>query len=193
MAGATQAVRQELTLRLGAAGFDLASVVEDAAELRTLLFTQPQDWVLTGGRVQLARPFVRAAIDAELPVLALVSGDRSSLRGILSRGAAGLLGPASSPQAMRAAAVAICQGLVVWEPDEEPDAPLVRTPEALSPRERAVLEHVAAGLSNKVIARKLSISPNTVKFHLQAAFDKLGVNTRARAVAVAIGRGELAV
>jgi DNA-binding NarL/FixJ family response regulator len=63
----------------------------------------------------------------------------------------------------------------------------------LSPRELEVLECVAAGLPNKVIARQLTLSPNTVKFHLQAAFDKLGVNSRAEAVAMAIRRGELAV
>jgi DNA-binding CsgD family transcriptional regulator len=63
----------------------------------------------------------------------------------------------------------------------------------LSPRERTVLELTGAGLSTKEVARRLGISPNTVKFHLQAAFDKLGVASRAEAVMVAIRCGELSV
>ena len=53
----------------------------------------------------------------------------------------------------------------------------------LTPREREVLELLAQGLTNKEIARQLVISPNTVKRHVQAIFDKLGVKTRAAAVA----------
>jgi DNA-binding CsgD family transcriptional regulator len=64
---------------------------------------------------------------------------------------------------------------------------------ALSVREREVLALVAAGLATKAAARQLGVSPNTVKFHLRAAFDKLGVNTRAEAVLAAVRRGELAV
>jgi len=53
----------------------------------------------------------------------------------------------------------------------------------LSPREREVFELMVAGLSNKAIAQSLVISPNTVKRHLRAIFDKLEVNNRAAAVA----------
>jgi LuxR family maltose regulon positive regulatory protein len=56
-----------------------------------------------------------------------------------------------------------------------------------------VLELAGAGLSTKEVARQLGISPNTVKFHLQASFEKLGVGSRAEAVIAAIRRGELAV
>ena len=56
-----------------------------------------------------------------------------------------------------------------------------------------MLELTGAGLSTKAVARKLGISPNTVKFHLQAVFEKLGVASRAEAVMAAIRRGELAV
>ena len=56
--------------------------------------------------------------------------------------------------------------------------------DALSPREREVLSLLAQGMSNKAIAQTLFISPNTVKRHLQAIFEKLGVNSRAAAVSI---------
>lgn len=198
VAAATPALRQDLTLRLSAAGLTLAAFAQDSEELRGSLFAQTDSWVLTGGAAELARPFFLAALQAEAPVLGLISGDRSSLRHILAQGAAGVLRFPSRPEALRAAAAALGEGLAVWEPDEEPGEAPGEAPDGallavLSPRELEVLERVAAGLPNKVIARQLSLSPNTVKFHLQAAFDKLGVNSRAEAVAMAIRRGELAV
>ncbi len=54
----------------------------------------------------------------------------------------------------------------------------------LTGREQEVLALMAQGLSNKEIARELVISPNTVKRHTLAVFSKLGVNSRAAAVAV---------
>lgn len=53
----------------------------------------------------------------------------------------------------------------------------------LSDRERMVLRLLAEGLSNKAIARALQVSGNTVKFHLKNIFFKLGVASRADAVA----------
>jgi DNA-binding NarL/FixJ family response regulator len=63
----------------------------------------------------------------------------------------------------------------------------------LTSREREILGLVASGTSNKGIARTLSVSANTVKFHLAAVFDKLNAATRAEAVAEAIRRGELSL
>jgi len=63
----------------------------------------------------------------------------------------------------------------------------------LTSRERQILGLVASGTSNKGIARALSVSANTVKFHLAAVFDKLNAATRAEAVAEAIRRGELSL
>jgi DNA-binding NarL/FixJ family response regulator len=61
----------------------------------------------------------------------------------------------------------------------------------LSKRERAVLRLVAQGLPNKQIAQTLSISERTVKFHLASAFNKLGADNRAQAVALAAQHGLL--
>jgi DNA-binding NarL/FixJ family response regulator len=56
----------------------------------------------------------------------------------------------------------------------------------LTPREREVLGLLVEGLANKEIARALVISPNTVKRYLKSIFEKLGVDSRAGAVAKAM-------
>ena len=61
----------------------------------------------------------------------------------------------------------------------------------LTLRERAVLAGVARGERSKEIARRLGISERTVGSHLNNIFSKLGVDSRAAAVAVAIERGLL--
>lgn len=61
----------------------------------------------------------------------------------------------------------------------------------LTAREREVLGLVAAGISNKGIARALQVSPNTVKFHIAAILEKLDASSRAEAVVAALRRGDL--
>ena len=56
---------------------------------------------------------------------------------------------------------------------------------ALTEREREVLDLLALGLTNKEIAEKLFITTNTVKRHLKAIFEKLDVHTRSAATAKA--------
>ena len=62
---------------------------------------------------------------------------------------------------------------------------------ALTERDQEVLRLVADGLSSKAIGRQLFIAPSTVNYHLTSVFHKLGVETRAQAVAVAAQRGLL--
>ena len=57
---------------------------------------------------------------------------------------------------------------------------------SLTDRELEVLALIAQGLTNKEIARELTITPNTVKRHLKSLFAKLDVNTRSAASAMAI-------
>jgi two-component system NarL family response regulator len=60
---------------------------------------------------------------------------------------------------------------------------------ALTPRERAVLELVAKGLSNREIGARLSTAPGTIKVHLGRIYAKLGVGDRTAAALLAIERG----
>jgi LuxR family transcriptional regulator, maltose regulon positive regulatory protein len=55
--------------------------------------------------------------------------------------------------------------------------------ESISPREMEVLELIAAGESNKIIARRLDLSPHTVKRHVANILGKLGVDSRGQAAA----------
>ncbi|HVT39411.1 MAG TPA: LuxR C-terminal-related transcriptional regulator [Gemmatimonadaceae bacterium] len=59
----------------------------------------------------------------------------------------------------------------------------------LTPREREVLLLVAAGMGNAHIGERLGISKSTVKYHLGAVFEKLGVHTRAEAVTMGLRKG----
>ena len=63
--------------------------------------------------------------------------------------------------------------------------------DSLTAREIKVLEQVASGNSNKIVADRLEISENTVKAHMRGILSKLGANDRTHAVTIAIRRGFL--
>jgi DNA-binding NarL/FixJ family response regulator len=62
-----------------------------------------------------------------------------------------------------------------------------RDPDSLTEREREVMGFIGRGRSNRDIAEQLVISEKTVKNHIRAIYDKLGVATRAEAMAVWLG------
>jgi DNA-binding NarL/FixJ family response regulator len=73
------------------------------------------------------------------------------------------------------------------DPDDAPEV------ERLTPRELEVLEQLAAGLSNRQIAERLAISPDTVKFHLASISGKLAAVNRTDIVRRAVRRGLIAL
>jgi len=71
-----------------------------------------------------------------------------------------------------------------WRPSRVPASSFI------SPREQEILRWVARGLSNDEIARRLWLSPHTVRTHLENAYRKLGVRNRTQALAfLRIGPG----
>jgi DNA-binding NarL/FixJ family response regulator len=130
-------------------------------------------------------------IVAELPgtrVLVLTTYDTDAdITRAVGAGATGYLLKAERPEELFSAIHAAAEGRTVLSP---PVADRVmaqlRTPRpALTDRERDILAQLARGSSNREIARALFISEATVKTHLGRIYDKLGVDSRAAAVAVA--------
>jgi DNA-binding NarL/FixJ family response regulator len=106
----------------------------------------------------------------------------------------------SGPERIVAAVRAVASGLVVVDPELASHAltswsggPLLggEAVDELTAREREVLTLVAIGLTNKAVARRLSISDHTVKFHVASILAKLGAESRTEAVHVAARRGLL--
>jgi DNA-binding NarL/FixJ family response regulator len=69
---------------------------------------------------------------------------------------------------------------------ETPDPNFV---DALTPRERSILEGLVEGLSYKMVASRLSISPETVKNRIQDIYKKLQVNSKTEAILLALRHG----
>ena len=102
-------------------------------------------------------------------------------------------------QALAAAVRAAAAGLIVLDPaiagatGVHAHARATAEGESLTAREREVLHLVAEGLPNKAIARELSISEHTAKFHVGSLLGKLGAASRTEAVTLATRRGILPV
>ena len=80
------------------------------------------------------------------------------------------------------------------ESDSDTDAYRARMREAvnaLTPRQHEVLSLIIDGLSNKLIARRLAISPETAKIHVSGVLRALGVPSRSLAVVAAAAAGLL--
>lgn len=105
----------------------------------------------------------------------------------IEAGATGYLLKAERPEELFAAIHAATQGRPALSGPVAGRvmANLRRPRPALTGRERDILAQLATGLGNREIARALYISEATVKTHLRRIYDKLGVDTRAGAVAVA--------
>ena len=137
--------------------------------------------VTEGGDVLLADAPDGAPREADLPALALGGGAGEGFAGELPAGA--------SARQLDAALRAVAAGLVVRAPEAAGFGPAEDAAAPLTRRELEILALLGDGLSNKAIARQLGISAHTVKFHLEAVFDKLGVASRAEAVAKGLRGG----
>ncbi len=117
-------------------------------------------------------------------ILALTAyNDGETLRSALDAGADGLSFKTEPPERTLAAIREVHAGRLVfpqaarrWLSRREEMGP-----SNLTPRERDVWELVADGLTNRQIAERLDVQQNTVKYHLQHLFMKLGVNNRTEA------------
>jgi DNA-binding NarL/FixJ family response regulator len=126
----------------------------------------------------------------EVPTLYLFSDESSQSKELTGKNAV-LSRNASAPQ-IRAAAMAVAAGLHIARTNSsakaENESELTFV-EPLTDRELRILNLLADGLSNPKIARVLSISRNTVKFHVSSIISKLGATSRTEAVTIGVKRG----
>jgi two-component system NarL family response regulator len=133
------------------------------------------------------------AIRAELPKarVLIVSGSVASehVHRALKAGAQGYLLKDSSPTALLSAVRDVLAGHRVVPPGVAQSLAERAYQSDLSPRELEVVQLVVDGLSNKLIADRLTLTEATVKTHLTHIFEKLGVEDRTQAAMAAVKRG----
>jgi DNA-binding NarL/FixJ family response regulator len=131
-----------------------------------------------------ADPEIEIVHDASEADVVVVENLRTEVAGAL-------LGDPTHAQVAAAVHVAGA-GLLVLPAEYAPAFPHSRAEqmtEALTAREMDVIEMLAEGLSNKMIAHRLSISDHTAKFHVNSILAKLHAGTRTKAVTRAIRLG----
>jgi DNA-binding NarL/FixJ family response regulator len=140
--------------------------------------------------------YLRAQFPGLPIVVVSANDDRTVIRRCMEFGASGFIPKTLGIEALRAAIARVLQG-EVWTP---PDVDLAPTADAettaligrlasLTPQQVRVLMMLSDGRLNKQIAYELGISEATVKAHVSAILQKLGVESRTQAV-IAAGRIE---
>lgn len=129
-------------------------------------------------------------LHAGLPVVVVSAhDDPETIRRSLDLGASGFISKSSSIDDIRRAIDTVMAG-GVWAPEDidlgvEGDADmsdLIRRIQTLTPQQTRVLSMLAEGLLNKQIAYELGVSEATIKAHVSAVLQKLGVDSRTQAV-----------
>ncbi|MFC8127097.1 response regulator [Streptomyces sp. NPDC057302] len=139
--------------------------------------------------VEATRHITSSATPTPTPhVLVLTTYDTDAdITRAIEAGATGYLLKAERPEELFAAIHAAAQGRTTLSPPvaSRVMARMRKPLPTLTDRELDILAQLSHGLGNRDIARALFISEATVKTHLGRIYDKLGVDTRAGAVAVA--------
>ena len=166
--------------------------LEGGGELDLILL----DLQMPGARGFSGLMYLRAQYPS-LPV-AIVSAndDPAVIRRCMAFGAAGFLPKTLGVEALRAAIGRVLAGEMWTPPDVElageadaESAALIRRLATLTPQQVRVLMMLSTGLLNKQIAFELGVSEATVKAHVSAILQKLGVESRTQAV-IAAGKIE---
>lgn len=132
--------------------------------------------------------------DVDAPILMLVPSPRQSAQAF-EAGAGAVLLRSAAPEKLHAALHALANDLVAADPeiaaamfDQRHRAPReLEIP--LTHRELEVMQHLAAGSTNREIASLLRITEHTVKFHVNSILTKLGAESRTEAVVRAVRLG----
>jgi len=133
----------------------------------------------------------------EIPVVVVSANeDPYAIRRCIEFGASGFIPKSLPVETIREAVRAVLEGEIWVPPDldlsDEGDgetADLVARLATLTPQQVRVLMMLSEGLLNKQIAYKLNVSEATIKAHVSAILQKLGVDSRTQAV-IAVGKIE---
>lgn len=126
----------------------------------------------------------------EVPVAIITAiTEPAVVRKCIAFGAAGFIFKSLPQDAIKAACKAILDGHI-WTPpgvdltpkETKVEAELLARVQSLTPQQRRVLQMLGEGLLNKQIAFKLQVSEATIKAHVSAILQKLGVDSRTQAV-----------
>jgi DNA-binding NarL/FixJ family response regulator len=115
--------------------------------------------------------------------IVVVSGtdDNDTISSCIDAGAMSFISKSATPDVLKQALAHILKG-AVYLPDQIVSA-IDRAPlNPLTPRQKQVLQALSRGLPNKLIARELGLSENTIKEHIAAVFAALRVRNRTEAV-----------
>lgn len=157
--------------------FILALVDVEGNVPRRLLVQLMEAGIVSLVPIDVSTDGLRSAIAAMLSGFIVLHPDVTE---VLFAGMEELLLPASVPELESDLEASL-------EPDLEADLDLEIEP--LTPREIQVLNQLANGLTNRVIAQALTISEHTVKFHISAILSKLNATSRTEAVTIGIRAG----
>jgi DNA-binding NarL/FixJ family response regulator len=171
---------------------EVSEVLERGGEIDLILL----DLSMPGVRGFSGLMYLRAQYPSLPIVVVSANDDPAVIRRCMEFGASGFIPKTLGVEALRAAIARVLQG-EVWTP---PDVDLTRNTDVetaamiarlstLTPQQVRVLMMLSGGLLNKQIAYELGVSEATIKAHVSAILQKLGVESRTQAV-IAAGRIE---
>ncbi|HLZ39928.1 MAG TPA: response regulator transcription factor [Candidatus Sulfotelmatobacter sp.] len=196
------ALRRHPAFRISACRMDTVSILQAVAAKspRVLLLAanssgNASEAVMTLRRLHLAHP--------ELPKLLLVdSCNRELVVSAFRSGARGVFAISDANLRLLCKSILCVASGQIWTNTEQlnylmdliSEVPSLRVVNAngdglLTPREEQVVALVAEGMSNREIARELTLSEHTIKKYLFRIFDKLGVSSRVELALYAVNNG----
>lgn len=171
--------------------FEVVGEAGSSTDAFTLCERVRPDLLLIDGLMPGALTLIARLRERRSPVRIVVIADRiepAAVSHALQLGVAGYLLKAVEAFDLAQALRGAVGGLLTLAPELSAVAmgewgPSAPDPDGLSERELVVLDLLLLGLSNQAIAARLHLSCATVKYHLRNIYDKLGVRTRAEALA----------
>jgi len=183
-------------------GLTLVGIATSAEQALPIVRKQRPDLVLMDlglpdqDGIALGRAILYEAPDTKVVVLTALE-DEKMLRDALRSGFHGYLTKNTEPETFKRALESVADGQVVFQhrlgralaSGVSPASGVELLARQLTSREVEVLQLLAEGASSTEIARRLAVSPNTVRTHVQGILTKLQVHSRLEAAAFAVRYG----